>query len=69
MVITSHTHTFLHMWMGVCVCVQCQYIKSKDIFPTIIRSAIMDLKVAFVIVCLCALAITLTKGNYHDKFS
>lgn len=64
------SHTCRHVSMGVCVCVcvWCQYIKSRNTFPPVILSAIMDMKAAFVIACLCALAITCTEGNYQDKF-
>lgn len=41
----------------------CQYLNTKDTLPPHTCSAIMDVKVGFVIVCLCTLAITSSEGK------
>lgn len=46
--------------MSVCVLV---YKQHGHIFPALICSAVMDVKVAIVLVCLCALAITTTEAG------
>lgn len=56
------------MRVCACVCVGRLYNGTKTSSPHI-STAIMDLKVAFVIICLCALAITSTEGNHQDSFS
>uniref|UniRef100_A0A665TIP9 Chemokine interleukin-8-like domain-containing protein n=1 Tax=Echeneis naucrates TaxID=173247 RepID=A0A665TIP9_ECHNA len=64
------------MFLGVCVCVcldkcarlhvsthACWYLSTNDRLPPLLCPDIMDLKVAFVVVCLCALAITSTEAG------
>uniref|UniRef100_A0A3Q2WB34 C-C motif chemokine n=1 Tax=Haplochromis burtoni TaxID=8153 RepID=A0A3Q2WB34_HAPBU len=41
----------------------CQYLNTKDTFPPQTCSAIMDVKVVLVIVCLCILAITSSEAG------
>ncbi|XP_003446135.3 C-C motif chemokine 27a [Oreochromis niloticus] len=47
----------------VCAGLLCQYLNTKDMLPPHTCSAIMDVKVGFVIVFLCTLAITSTEAG------
>lgn len=51
-----------------CVCIQSQCLKKRE-HPSTHHfwSAVMDLKVAAVAVCLCVFFVTSTEGNYQDQ--
>uniref|UniRef100_A0A669EGE8 Uncharacterized LOC100708162 n=1 Tax=Oreochromis niloticus TaxID=8128 RepID=A0A669EGE8_ORENI len=57
-------YMFTHVSVLVGGCTDmCQYLNTKDTFPPHTCSAIMDVKVVLVIVCLCILAITSSEAG------